>query len=117
MFGPSESPFSGFSWTSMKIPETPTAAAARASGAQAIHPGYGFLSENPGFVEAVTAAGLTFIGPSAESIRAMGLKDAAKSLMADAGVPVVPGYHGDNQDPEHLSGAADAIGYPVVVNA
>ncbi|WP_101068269.1 acetyl/propionyl/methylcrotonyl-CoA carboxylase subunit alpha [Roseovarius salinarum] len=91
--------------------------AARATGAQAIHPGYGFLSENPGFVEAVEAAGLTFIGPSAAAIRAMGLKDAAKKLMEEAGVPVVPGYHGDNQDPEHLSGAAEAIGYPVLIKA
>jgi 3-methylcrotonyl-CoA carboxylase alpha subunit len=92
-------------------------AAAKATGAQAIHPGYGFLSENPDFVEAVEAAGLTFIGPSAAAIRAMGLKDAAKVLMEEAGVPVVPGYHGENQDPEHLSGAADAIGYPVLIKA
>ncbi len=86
-------------------------------GAQAIHPGYGFLSENPGFVDAVQAAGLVFIGPSGDAIRAMGLKDAAKALMEKAGVPVVPGYHGSNQDPEHLSGAADAIGYPVLIKA
>ena len=92
-------------------------AAALATGAQAIHPGYGFLSENPDFVEAVEAAGLVFIGPSPAAIRAMGLKDAAKKLMADAGVPVVPGYHGENQDPEHLAGAADAIGYPVLIKA
>src|SRR6056297_4289883 len=92
-------------------------AAAQATGAQAIHPGYGFLSENPDFVDAVEAAGLVFIGPSARAIRAMGLKDAAKALMEQAGVPVVPGYHGDNQDPEHLSGAADAIGYPVLIKA
>ena len=92
-------------------------AAARATGAQGIHPGYGFLSENPDFVEVVEKAGLTFIGPSAQAIRAMGLKDAAKTLMERAGVPVVPGYHGDNQDPEHLSGAADAIGYPVLIKA
>ncbi len=91
--------------------------AALATGAQAIHPGYGFLSENPDFVEAVEAAGLVFIGPSASAIRAMGLKDAAKALMNDAGVPVVPGYHGANQDPEHLAGAADAIGYPVLIKA
>ena len=75
-------------------------AAAKASGAEAIHPGYGFLSENAAFVEAVTAAGLRFIGPSAASIRAMGLKDAAKALMEKAKVPIVPGYHGENQDPE-----------------
>jgi 3-methylcrotonyl-CoA carboxylase alpha subunit len=91
--------------------------AARATGAQAIHPGYGFLSENPDFVEAVAAAGLVFIGPSARAIRAMGLKDAAKRLMQEAGVPVVPGYHGENQDPEHLAGAADTIGYPVLIKA
>ena len=91
--------------------------AALDTGAQAIHPGYGFLSENPDFVEAVEAAGLTFIGPSAQAIRAMGLKDAAKKLMEEAGVPVVPGYHGQNQDPEHLSGAADTIGYPVLIKA
>ncbi|MGP1356426.1 acetyl-CoA carboxylase biotin carboxylase subunit, partial [Roseicyclus sp.] len=92
-------------------------AAALATGAQAIHPGYGFLSENPDFVEAVEAAGLVFIGPSASAIRAMGLKDAAKALMHEAGVPVVPGYHGENQDPGHLAGAADAIGYPVLIKA
>ncbi|MFN3294041.1 MAG: acetyl/propionyl/methylcrotonyl-CoA carboxylase subunit alpha, partial [Gemmobacter sp.] len=92
-------------------------AAALATGAQGIHPGYGFLSENPDFVEAVEAAGLTFIGPSARAIRAMGLKDAAKRLMAEAGVPVVPGWHGDNQDAEHLAGAAEAIGYPVLIKA
>ncbi|MGI9367503.1 MAG: acetyl/propionyl/methylcrotonyl-CoA carboxylase subunit alpha [Ruegeria sp.] len=91
--------------------------AALETGAQAIHPGYGFLSENPDFVDAVEAAGLVFIGPSADAIRKMGLKDAAKVLMEQAGVPVVPGYHGDNQDPEHLSGAADAIGYPVLIKA
>ncbi len=91
--------------------------AALQTGAQAIHPGYGFLSENPDFVDAVQAAGLTFIGPSGDAIRAMGLKDAAKALMARAGVPVVPGYHGDNQDPEHLAGAAEAVGYPVLIKA
>ncbi len=91
--------------------------AALDTGAQAIHPGYGFLSENPDFVDAVGAAGLVFIGPSASAIRAMGLKDAAKALMHKAGVPVVPGYHGANQDPEHLAGAADAIGYPVLIKA
>ncbi|MFC5738394.1 biotin carboxylase N-terminal domain-containing protein [Sinirhodobacter huangdaonensis] len=92
-------------------------AAARATGAEAIHPGYGFLSENPDFVDAVEAAGLVFIGPSGDAIRAMGLKDAAKALMAEAGVPVVPGYHGANQDPEHLAGAAEAVGYPVLIKA
>jgi 3-methylcrotonyl-CoA carboxylase alpha subunit len=92
-------------------------AAAQATGAQAVHPGYGFLSENPEFVDQVTAAGLIFVGPSAAAIRAMGLKDAAKALMSRAGVPVVPGYHGANQDPEHLAGAAEAIGYPVLIKA
>ncbi|MDF2231139.1 acetyl/propionyl/methylcrotonyl-CoA carboxylase subunit alpha [Albimonas sp. CAU 1670] len=92
-------------------------AAAKATGAQAIHPGYGFLSENPDFAEAVEAAGLVFIGPSAASIRAMGLKDAAKALMEKAGVPVVPGYHGDNQDPAFLAGCAEEIGYPVLIKA
>ena len=92
-------------------------AAALASGAEAIHPGYGFLSENPDFVEAVEAAGLTFIGPSAQAIRAMGLKDAAKALMAEAGVPVVRGYHGPDQDPGHLEVEAAQIGYPVLIKA
>ncbi len=91
--------------------------AALEAGAQAIHPGYGFLSENPDFVDAVEKAGLVFVGPSAKAIRAMGLKDAAKALMEQAGVPVVPGYHGENQDDGHLAGAADAIGYPVLIKA
>ncbi|MAY28680.1 MAG: 3-methylcrotonyl-CoA carboxylase, partial [Aurantimonas sp.] len=91
--------------------------AARRTGADAIHPGYGFLSENPDFVDAVTAAELIFVGPSASAIRAMGLKDAAKRLMHEAGVPVVPGYHGDEQDPEFLAGEADRIGYPVLIKA
>ena len=92
-------------------------AVAQDTGARAIHPGYGFLSENPDFVDAVQAAGLVFIGPSADAIRAMGLKDAAKVLMEAAGVPVVPGYHGANQDDAHLSGAADTVGYPVLIKA
>ncbi len=92
-------------------------AAALETGAQAIHPGYGFLSENPDFVDAVTAAGLVFIGPSADAIRKMGLKDAAKALMEQAGVPVVPGYHGDNQDADHLAQQAEKIGYPVLIKA
>jgi 3-methylcrotonyl-CoA carboxylase alpha subunit len=92
-------------------------AAAKASGAQAIHPGYGFLSENPDFVEAVEAAGLVFIGPSAASIRAMGLKDAAKRLMEKAGVPVVPGYHGEAQELLILAGKASEIGFPVLIKA
>ncbi|ANH02770.1 acetyl/propionyl/methylcrotonyl-CoA carboxylase subunit alpha [Shinella sp. HZN7] len=92
-------------------------AAAKASGAEAVHPGYGFLSENPDFVEAVEAAGLVFIGPSANAIRAMGLKDAAKALMEKAGVPVVPGYHGERQEADFLAGEAEAIGYPVLIKA
>jgi 3-methylcrotonyl-CoA carboxylase alpha subunit len=91
--------------------------AALATGAQAIHPGYGFLSENPDFVDQVVAAGLTFIGPSADAIRAMGLKDAAKALMEKAGVPVVPGYHGDAQALVLLAGKAQDIGYPVMIKA
>ena len=91
--------------------------AALETGAQAIHPGYGFLSENPDFVDDVVAAGLTFIGPSADAIRAMGLKDAAKALMHAAGVPVVPGYHGERQEPDFLAGEADQIGYPVLIKA
>ena len=91
--------------------------AALATGAEAIHPGYGFLSENPEFVDAVEAAGLVFIGPSSSAIRAMGLKDAAKALMVEAGVPVVPGYHGDNQDAAFLAEEAKRIGYPVMIKA
>ncbi|MFK7743448.1 MAG: biotin carboxylase N-terminal domain-containing protein [Roseobacter sp.] len=86
-------------------------------GAQAIHPGYGFLSENPDFVDAVEAAGLVFIGPSADAIRAMGLKDAAKAVMTKAGVPVVPGYHGRDQTDALLAAEADKIGYPVLIKA
>ena len=92
-------------------------AAALETGAEAIHPGYGFLSENPGFVEAVEAAGLIFIGPSAAAIRAMGLKDAAKALMEEAGVPVVPGYHGADQEAGDLAARAAEIGYPVLIKA
>lgn len=91
-------------------------AAALSSGAQAIHPGYGFLSENPEFVEAVEAAGLVFIGPSASAIRAMGLKDSAKALMTKAGVPVVPGFSG-HQDPARLLKEAEKIGFPVLIKA
>ncbi|MEH6644183.1 acetyl/propionyl/methylcrotonyl-CoA carboxylase subunit alpha [Sulfitobacter sp.] len=91
--------------------------AALYTGAQAIHPGYGFLSENPTFVDAVEAAGLVFIGPSADAIRAMGLKDAAKALMVEAGVPVVPGYHGKDQSDDLLAREADKIGYPVLIKA
>lgn len=91
--------------------------AAKETGAEAIHPGYGFLSENPAFVDAGEEAGLIFIGPSAKAIRAMGLKDAAKALMEKAGVPVVPGYHGDNQDGAFLKSEADRITYPVLIKA
>tara|TARA_R110002049_G_scaffold23545_2_gene83264 strand:+ start:79342 stop:81288 length:1947 start_codon:yes stop_codon:yes gene_type:complete len=91
--------------------------AALDSGAQAIHPGYGFLSENPEFVDAVEKAGLVFIGPSSSAIRAMGLKDAAKALMIEAGVPVVPGYHGADQDDALLAEEAGKIGYPVLIKA
>ena len=92
-------------------------AAAKASKAQAIHPGYGFLSENADFAEDVIKAGLIWVGPKPDSIRAMGLKDAAKKLMADAGVPVTPGYLGEDQDPKRLKKEADAIGYPVLIKA
>ncbi len=91
--------------------------AARASGADAVHPGYGFLSENAAFAEAVIGAGLVWVGPPPEAIRAMGLKDAAKRRMEAAGVPVVPGYHGESQEPERLAAEAAAIGYPVLVKA
>ncbi|CUJ39913.1 Acetyl-/propionyl-coenzyme A carboxylase alpha chain [Achromobacter xylosoxidans] len=91
--------------------------AARATGAGAIHPGYGFLSENEAFAEAAEQAGIAFVGPPASAIAAMGSKSAAKSLMEKAGVPLVPGYHGDNQDPQFLKEQADAIGYPVLIKA
>ncbi len=92
-------------------------AAAKATGAEAIHPGYGFLSENAEFAEAVQAAGLVWIGAPASSIRAMGLKDAAKQLMVEAGVPVTPGYMGADQSEARLKAEADAIGYPVLIKA
>ncbi len=91
--------------------------AARASGAQAIHPGYGFLSENAGFARAIEAAGLIFLGPPASAIDAMGSKSAAKALMEKAGVPLVPGYHGDAQDVETFRTASEQIGYPVLLKA
>jgi 3-methylcrotonyl-CoA carboxylase alpha subunit len=91
--------------------------AAKKSGAQAIHPGYGFLSENADFADAVEAAGIVFVGPSAASMRKMGSKAGAKELMADHGVPVVPGYTGANQDPALLQKEADAIGYPLMIKA
>ncbi|NBX55655.1 MAG: acetyl/propionyl/methylcrotonyl-CoA carboxylase subunit alpha [Betaproteobacteria bacterium] len=91
--------------------------AARQTGAQAIHPGYGFLSENADFAQACAAAGLVFIGPPPDAIRAMGLKAASKQLMGQAGVPLVPGYHGDDQDPALLASEANKIGYPVLIKA
>jgi len=91
--------------------------AARATGAQAIHPGYGFLSENEDFAQACADAGLVFIGPPAGAIRAMGLKAAAKQLMETARVPLVPGYHGARQEPELLAREAERIGYPVLIKA
>jgi 3-methylcrotonyl-CoA carboxylase alpha subunit len=92
-------------------------AVAQQHGAQAIHPGYGFLSENEGFALACTQAGLTFVGPPAAAIAAMGSKSAAKTLMAKAGVPLVPGYHGENQETAFLRQQADALGYPVLIKA
>ncbi|MFM2045489.1 MAG: methylcrotonoyl-CoA carboxylase subunit alpha [Pseudomonadota bacterium] len=92
-------------------------AAAKATGAEAIHPGYGFLSENAGFADACSAAGITFVGPPASAIRAMGGKSEAKALMQQAGVPLVPGYHGEDQDPALLKAEADRIGYPVLIKA
>ena len=91
--------------------------AARRSGAQAVHPGYGFLSENAEFAVACAAAGIVFIGPPPDAIRAMGSKSAAKALMEQASVPLVPGYHGANQDTAHLAGEAARIGYPVLIKA
>ncbi len=91
--------------------------AALAQGAQAIHPGYGFLSENADFAGACAKAGISFVGPPASAIAAMGSKSASKTLMEKAGVPLVPGYHGDNQDPEFLKQQADSIGYPVMIKA
>ena len=92
-------------------------AAAKASGAQAIHPGYGFLSENADFARAIESAGLVFLGPPASAIDAMGSKSAAKALMDVAGVPLVPGYHGEAQDVETFRVAAERIGYPVLLKA
>jgi 3-methylcrotonyl-CoA carboxylase alpha subunit len=92
-------------------------AAAKATGADAIHPGYGFLSESAEFVEAVVAAGITFIGPSANAMRALGGKAAAKEIAIKAGVPVVPGYQGAGQEPKALAAEAKRIGYPVMIKA
>ena len=90
---------------------------AKDTGAEAVHPGYGFLSENAEFAEACERAGIVFIGPPASAIRAMGLKSASKALMEKAKVPLTPGYHGDNQDPAFLASQAEAIGYPVLIKA
>jgi 3-methylcrotonyl-CoA carboxylase alpha subunit len=92
-------------------------AAAREHGAQAIHPGYGFLSENEGFARTVAEAGLVFIGPPPRALAAMGSKSEAKALMEAASVPLVPGYHGAEQDPARLAGEAARIGYPVLIKA
>ena len=90
---------------------------AKRSGADAIHPGYGFLSENEGFAADCASAGVVFIGPPPAAIAAMGSKSAAKNIMGKAQVPLVPGYHGDNQDPQALAREAEAIGYPVLIKA
>jgi 3-methylcrotonyl-CoA carboxylase alpha subunit len=89
--------------------------AAKATGADCVHPGYGFLSENADFAERCEQAGIVFVGPPAEAIRAMGLKDRAKALMEKAGVPIVPGYYGEQQDPTFLKRKAYEIGYPVLI--
>jgi 3-methylcrotonyl-CoA carboxylase alpha subunit len=91
--------------------------AAKQSGAQAIHPGYGFLSENAALAEACAASGIVFVGPSADAIRLMGSKAGAKALMQGWGVPLTPGYHGDDQDPARLAREADRVGYPVLIKA
>ena len=92
-------------------------AAAEKTGAQAVHPGYGFLSENAAFAKAVTDAGMIFVGPPAAAIEAMGSKSGAKELLEPAGVPMVPGYHGQNQDPDFLQSKAEEIGFPVLIKA
>src|ERR1700741_1584303 len=91
--------------------------AARQSGAEAIHPGYGFLSENAEFADACAKAGIVFVGPTAAMMTAMGSKSGSKALMEKAGVPLVPGYHGEAQDEATLAKAADSIGFPVLVKA
>ncbi len=91
--------------------------AARSTGAQAIHPGYGFLSENSAFAEACAEAGVTFMGPPPSAIEAMGSKSNSKEIMIKAGVPCTPGYHGEEQDPEDLKKRADEVGYPVLIKA
>ena len=91
--------------------------ATRRTGAQAIHPGYGFLSENAGFADACAKAGVVFIGPPPSAIRAMGSKSEAKKIMEKAKVPLVPGYHGDDQSPDLLAKEAERIGFPVLIKA
>src|SRR6266478_5798065 len=91
--------------------------AARKTGAEAIHPGYGFLAESENFAHACIENGIVFVGPPVEAIRAMGNKSAAKAIMQRAQVPLVPGYHGDEQDPAFLQAEADRIGYPVLIKA
>src|SRR3546814_4083394 len=91
--------------------------AAKASGAEAIHPGYGFLSENAAFAEACARVGIVFIGPPPAAIRAMGSKSEAKALMQRAGVPLVPGYHGSEQAADALAAEAQKIGYPLMIKA
>jgi len=92
-------------------------AAARRSGADAVHPGYGFLSENARFAEACAEAGLVFVGPPPAAIRAMGSKSEAKRLLEEAGVPLAPGYHGERQEPSHLAAEAARIGWPLLIKA
>ena len=90
---------------------------ARKTGAQAIHPGYGFLSENAGFASDCAKHGITFIGPPTQAIEDMGSKSASKRIMTDAGVPCVPGYHGDDQDDKFLFEKAKEMGYPIMIKA
>jgi 3-methylcrotonyl-CoA carboxylase alpha subunit len=92
-------------------------AVAKEARAECVHPGYGFLSENAAFAQACLDAGVVFVGPPAQAIRAMGLKDRAKALMEKAGVPVVPGFHGEMQEPKFLKQKAYEIGYPVLIKA
>jgi len=87
------------------------------TGAQAVHPGYGFLSENAKFAERLSQEGIVFIGPPASAIVSMGSKSESKTIMSAVGVPVVPGYHGTNQDPDHLLNEAKHIGFPVLIKA
>lgn len=107
-------------WTARHpLPRTPSVPSqvAQLTGTTAVHPGYGFLSENTDFAAALEGAGVAFVGPPASAIRSMGNKSEAKALMSAAGVPVVPGYHGADQADERLQAEADRIGYPVLVKA